>query len=171
MIYFNHLSEEVTGSSLENSSLQKCKMMLHPHSGKDQPLSHWKPLFSGKSVVHQLDLITDLHGTPSADIISGVRNEKARKYLTDMKKKSPVPFTKKFQKADLLALRLLQRMQWGMAQRCDGLRSKGTEETVDRQVKCENWIRGEDDNQSEQSKSSWWLNRLITGQTKKMSTD
>ncbi|KAM3202404.1 hypothetical protein P3L10_030028 [Capsicum annuum] len=62
-------------------------------------------------------------------------------------------------------------MQWGTAQRCDGLRSKGTEETIDRQVKCENWIRGDDDNQSEQSKSSWWLNRLITGQTKKMSTD
>ncbi|PHU12120.1 hypothetical protein BC332_19050 [Capsicum chinense] len=28
----------------------------------------------------------------------------------------------------------------------------------DRQVKCEKWIRGDDDNQSEQSKSSWWLN-------------
>lgn len=32
-----------------------------------------KPLFPGKSVVHQLDLITDLLGTPSVDIISGVR--------------------------------------------------------------------------------------------------
>ncbi|KAF3656471.1 putative beta-1,3-galactosyltransferase 17 [Capsicum annuum] len=42
---------------------------------------------------------------------------------------------------------------------------------VDRQVKCENWIRDDDDNQSEQSKSSWWLNRLITGRTKKMSID
>ncbi|KAM3395947.1 mitogen-activated protein kinase 19 [Capsicum galapagoense] len=69
-----------------------------------------KPLFPGKSVVHQLDLITDLLGTPPADIISGVRNEKARKYLTDMKKKSPVPFTEKFPKADPLALRLLQRL-------------------------------------------------------------
>ncbi|CAN4104298.1 unnamed protein product [Withania somnifera] len=69
-----------------------------------------KPLFPGKSVVHQLDLMTDLLGTPSADIISGVRNEKARKYLTDMRKKSPVPFTEKFPKADPLALRLLQRL-------------------------------------------------------------
>ncbi|CAN4103003.1 unnamed protein product [Withania somnifera] len=69
-----------------------------------------KPLFPGKSVVHQLDLITDLLGTPSADIISGVRNEKARKYLTDMRKKSPVSFTEKFPKADPLALRLLQRL-------------------------------------------------------------
>lgn len=31
-----------------------------------------KPLFPGKSVVHQLDLITDLLGTPSTDTISGV---------------------------------------------------------------------------------------------------
>lgn len=31
-----------------------------------------KPLFPGKSVVHQLDLITDLLGTPSIDTISGV---------------------------------------------------------------------------------------------------
>lgn len=69
-----------------------------------------KPLFPGKSVVHQLDLITDLLGTPSSDVIAGVRNEKARKYLTDMRKKNPVPFCQKFPNADPLALRLLQRM-------------------------------------------------------------
>ncbi|KAL2943387.1 Mitogen-activated protein kinase 19 [Bienertia sinuspersici] len=69
-----------------------------------------KPLFPGKSVVHQLDLITDLLGTPSHDVISGVRNDKARKYLTDMRKKQPVPFSQKFPNADPLALRLLQRL-------------------------------------------------------------
>ncbi|KAD6454116.1 hypothetical protein E3N88_08822 [Mikania micrantha] len=69
-----------------------------------------KPLFPGKSVVHQLDLITDLLGTPSADTISGVRNDKARKYLMDMRKKQPVPFSQKFTNVDPLALRLLQRM-------------------------------------------------------------
>lgn len=31
-----------------------------------------RPLFPGKSVVHQLDLITDILGTPSMDTISGV---------------------------------------------------------------------------------------------------
>lgn len=31
-----------------------------------------KPLFPGKNVVHQLDLITDLLGTPSIDTISKV---------------------------------------------------------------------------------------------------
>ncbi|KAJ9153431.1 hypothetical protein P3X46_026872 [Hevea brasiliensis] len=69
-----------------------------------------KPLFPGKSVVHQLDLITDLLGTPSPETISGVRNEKARKYLTEMRKKQPVPFTLKFPNADPLALKLLQRL-------------------------------------------------------------
>ncbi|XP_037492173.1 mitogen-activated protein kinase 18 isoform X1 [Jatropha curcas] len=69
-----------------------------------------KPLFPGKSVVHQLDLITDLLGTPSPETISGVRNDKARKYLTEMRRKQPVSFMQKFPNADPLALRLLQRL-------------------------------------------------------------
>ncbi|KAF3442314.1 hypothetical protein FNV43_RR16230 [Rhamnella rubrinervis] len=69
-----------------------------------------KPLFPGKSVVHQLDLITDLLGTPSPETVSGVRNEKARRYLTEMRKKPVVQFTQKFSNADPLALRLLQRL-------------------------------------------------------------
>ncbi|GMN48074.1 hypothetical protein TIFTF001_017245 [Ficus carica] len=36
-------------------------------------------------------------------------------------------------------------------------------------VKCEKWIRG-DDNHSEESKALWWLNRLI-GRTKKVTID
>ncbi|XP_047950587.1 mitogen-activated protein kinase 10-like isoform X2 [Salvia hispanica] len=69
-----------------------------------------KPLFPGKNVVHQLDMITDLLGTPSMDTISHVRNEKARKYLTSMRKKQPIPFAQKFPNADPLALRLLERL-------------------------------------------------------------
>ncbi|KAM7262667.1 hypothetical protein ACFE04_000350 [Oxalis oulophora] len=69
-----------------------------------------KPLFPGKNVVHQLDLITDLLGTPSLDTISRVRNDKARRYLTTMRKKQPVPFAQKFPNADPLALRLLERL-------------------------------------------------------------
>lgn len=112
-----------------------------------------KPLFPGKSVVHQLDLITDLLGTPSPETIAvvwctslisffllcflldcflscyiylfffpiylivcflskqmQVRNEKARKYLTEMRKKPPVPLFQKFPSVDPLALRLLQRL-------------------------------------------------------------
>ena len=36
-------------------------------------------------------------------------------------------------------------------------------------MKCEKWIR-DDDNHSEESKASWWLNRLI-GRTKQVSID
>lgn len=61
------------------------------------------------------------------------------------------------------------RMQWGTALRCEGWKSRADEETVDGQVKCEKWIR-DDDNHSEESKASWWLNRLI-GRTKQVSID
>ncbi|KAG2608417.1 mitogen-activated protein kinase 12-like [Panicum virgatum] len=69
-----------------------------------------RPLFPGKNVVHQLDLITDLLGTPSSETLSRIRNEKARRYLSCMRKKYPVPFTQKFRNADPLALRLLERL-------------------------------------------------------------
>ncbi|ONK81365.1 uncharacterized protein A4U43_C01F28270 [Asparagus officinalis] len=69
-----------------------------------------KPLFPGKNVVHQLDLMTDLLGTPSPDSIARIRNEKARRYLSSMRRKPPVPFTQKFPNADPLALCLLERL-------------------------------------------------------------
>uniref|UniRef100_A0A7C8ZJQ7 mitogen-activated protein kinase n=1 Tax=Opuntia streptacantha TaxID=393608 RepID=A0A7C8ZJQ7_OPUST len=69
-----------------------------------------KPLFPGKNVVHQLDLMTDLLGTPSPEAIARIRNEKARRYLSSMRKKKPIPFSQKFPHADPLALRLLERM-------------------------------------------------------------
>ncbi|CAA2969183.1 hydroxyproline O-galactosyltransferase GALT6-like [Olea europaea var. sylvestris] len=61
------------------------------------------------------------------------------------------------------------RMQWASAQRCEGWRSSVDEETVDGQVKCEKWIR-DDDNHSEESRATWWLKRLI-GRTKKVTVD
>ncbi|KAI3735813.1 hypothetical protein L6452_15330 [Arctium lappa] len=69
-----------------------------------------RPLFPGKNVVHQLDLMTDLLGTPSSDSIARIRNEKARRYLSNMRKKPPVPFSHKFPNVDPLALRLLERL-------------------------------------------------------------
>uniref|UniRef100_A0A0D9WJT8 mitogen-activated protein kinase n=1 Tax=Leersia perrieri TaxID=77586 RepID=A0A0D9WJT8_9ORYZ len=69
-----------------------------------------KPLFPGKNVVHQLDLMTDLLGTPSMDAISRIRNDKARRYLSSMRRKQPVPFSDKFPNVDPLALKLLQRL-------------------------------------------------------------
>uniref|UniRef100_A0ACD5U8R2 Uncharacterized protein n=1 Tax=Avena sativa TaxID=4498 RepID=A0ACD5U8R2_AVESA len=52
------------------------------------------------------------------------------------------------------------RMQWGRSQRCEGYASRPAEETVDAQLKCEKWIR-DDDNKSEESKMKWWAKRLI----------
>ncbi|KAK4414203.1 Mitogen-activated protein kinase [Sesamum alatum] len=69
-----------------------------------------KPLFPGKNVVHQLDLMTDLLGTPPPESIARIRNEKARRYLSSMRKKQPVPFAQKFPNVDPLALRLLERL-------------------------------------------------------------
>ncbi|KAL2465129.1 Mitogen-activated protein kinase 9 [Abeliophyllum distichum] len=69
-----------------------------------------KPLFPGKNVVHQLDLMTDLLGTPAPEAIARIRNEKARRYLSSMRKKQPVPFKQKFLNADPLALSLLERL-------------------------------------------------------------
>ncbi|KAL0429536.1 UNVERIFIED_CONTAM: Mitogen-activated protein kinase [Sesamum radiatum] len=69
-----------------------------------------KPLFPGKNVVHQLDLMTDLLGTPPPESIARIRNEKARRYLSSMRKKPPVPFAQKFPNVDPLALRLLERL-------------------------------------------------------------
>lgn len=69
-----------------------------------------KPLFPGKNVVHQLDLMTDLLGTPAAEAIARVRNEKARRYLSSMRKKKPISLSQKFPNADPLALRLLEKM-------------------------------------------------------------
>ncbi|KAK4394574.1 Hydroxyproline O-galactosyltransferase GALT6 [Sesamum angolense] len=61
------------------------------------------------------------------------------------------------------------RMQWGTSQRCEGWKSRADEETVDDLLKCEKWIR-DDDNGSEESKATWWLKRLI-GRTKKVAID
>ncbi|QCD85431.1 Protein kinase [Vigna unguiculata] len=69
-----------------------------------------KPLFPGKNVVHQLDLMTDLLGTPPPESIARIRNEKAKRYLNSMRKKQPVPLSQKFPNADPLALRLLERL-------------------------------------------------------------
>ncbi|CAM6098049.1 unnamed protein product [Calypogeia fissa] len=69
-----------------------------------------RPLFPGKNVVHQLDLMTDMLGSPSAEAVARVRNEKARRYLSSMRKKAPMPFSQKFPNADPLAIRLLERM-------------------------------------------------------------
>jgi len=69
-----------------------------------------KPLFPGRNVVHQLELITDLLGTPSPEVIAKVRNEKARRFLAAMRRKPGIPFEHHFPRADPGALALLRRL-------------------------------------------------------------
>uniref|UniRef100_A0A0D9VBY3 Mitogen-activated protein kinase n=1 Tax=Leersia perrieri TaxID=77586 RepID=A0A0D9VBY3_9ORYZ len=69
-----------------------------------------RPLFPGRNVVHQLDLMTDLLGTPSSETLSRIRNENARRYLIGMQRKHPISFSHKFHNVDPLALRLLERL-------------------------------------------------------------
>ncbi|XP_074558005.1 hydroxyproline O-galactosyltransferase GALT6-like [Curcuma longa] len=60
----------------------------------------------------------------------------------------------------VIELNSCYRMQWGSAQRCEGWKSKTSEETVDGLVKCEGWTRDED-SRVEEPKKSWWFKRLI----------
>ena len=47
-----------------------------------------KPLFPGKNVVHQLDLMTDLLGTPPAESISRVSLSKSSLKFLNIKRES-----------------------------------------------------------------------------------
>ncbi|OIW00113.1 hypothetical protein TanjilG_29103 [Lupinus angustifolius] len=69
----------------------------------------------------------------------------------------------------VIELNTCYRMQWGSALRCDGWKSRADADTVDGLAKCEKWIGG-DDRHAEESKSAWWLNRLI-GKTKTVTVD
>ncbi|KAL6636734.1 hypothetical protein ACP70R_024306 [Stipagrostis hirtigluma subsp. patula] len=70
----------------------------------------------------------------------------------------------------VIELNTCYRMQWAQPQRCDGRASRPDEETVDGKLKCEKWIRDDDDSKSEDSKMKLWLNRLI-GRLNNVSTD
>ncbi|GJX50900.1 hypothetical protein Tco_0277745 [Tanacetum coccineum] len=60
---------------------------------------------------HWLHFFTELPtGKPLVPGRSVIRNEKARYYLTNMRRKRPIPFSDKSQNVDTLALRLLERM-------------------------------------------------------------
>jgi len=68
------------------------------------------PLFPGKNVVNQLEMITDTLGTPTPLQIAKVRNEKARKFLQNMRIKPAVPLSEKFPKVAPKALNLLSKL-------------------------------------------------------------
>ena len=69
-----------------------------------------RALFPGRNVVHQLELITDLLGTPPPEEVAKVRNEKARRFLQQMPAKSAQPLASRFPRAAPAAIRLLERL-------------------------------------------------------------
>ena len=52
----------------------------------------------GDDYIHQLNLIFQLLGTPAADDLDWVSNEKALQYVQSLPKQAPVPFDKLFAK-------------------------------------------------------------------------
>lgn len=69
-----------------------------------------KPLFPGKDVVSQLQLITDLLGKPSFEVIEKITNPKARAFLHAMPPKQAKPFEQKFPNVNPAALALLKKL-------------------------------------------------------------
>ncbi|CAL4919604.1 unnamed protein product [Urochloa decumbens] len=60
----------------------------------------------------------------------------------------------------VIELNTCYRMQWAQPQRCEGFASRPDEDTVDGELKCENWIR-DDYRKSEESRMKRLLNGLI----------
>ena len=59
-----------------------------------------KPLFPGKHYLDQLNHILNVIGSPSDDDLKCIHNERARGYLTNLPRKSKVPFDKLYPNAD-----------------------------------------------------------------------
>jgi mitogen-activated protein kinase 1/3 len=69
-----------------------------------------KPMFPGNDYIHQLKLITGFIGTPSAEDIWFVANEKARKFMLGLPSSPPVDLATHFPGADAGACDLLRQM-------------------------------------------------------------
>eukprot|EP00798_Chlamydomonas_sp_ICE-L_P015023 gene15023-21094_t len=69
-----------------------------------------RPLFPGRDTRSQFELITNLLGKPSTEILSRISNFKARAFLQQMPPKAAMPFEAKFPGVDPAALDLLQSM-------------------------------------------------------------
>eukprot|EP00731_Ephydatia_muelleri_P018564 Em0011g604a len=69
-----------------------------------------KPIFPGKHYLDQLNHILNIVGSPSAEDLSCIMNDKARCYLQALPFKPAVPWSRLFPKADPKARDLLDRM-------------------------------------------------------------
>lgn len=69
-----------------------------------------RPLFPGKNIAHQMELITDITGTPPPQTLAKIRNDRTRRYLASMGFKPKANLRRLFPRADRDALVLLEQM-------------------------------------------------------------
>lgn len=69
-----------------------------------------RPIFPGKHYLDQLNHILNVVGTPSAEDLQCIMNEKAKCYLQALPYKPSIPWTQLYPKADAKALDLLGKM-------------------------------------------------------------
>eukprot|EP01135_Chromosphaera_perkinsii_P001291 Nk52_evm18s164 gene=Nk52_evmTU18s164 len=69
-----------------------------------------KALFPGRDYIHQLNLITDLLGTPDPSTLDGIGSDQARRYVEGMPRKPKVPLASIFPEANPVAIDLLEKM-------------------------------------------------------------
>jgi serine/threonine protein kinase len=69
-----------------------------------------KYVFAGTNYVNQLNLILNLLGTPSDDMIDQIGSVKAQQYLRSLKKKAAIPLSRLYPHATPAAIDFLERM-------------------------------------------------------------
>jgi len=69
-----------------------------------------QPLFPGDDYIHQLQLINQKLGTPSAEDMVFISSEKARRFMASLPRSEKVNWKKEFPKASDKALDLLSKM-------------------------------------------------------------
>jgi len=69
-----------------------------------------RPLFQGKDKLNQIQLIIDIHGTPTEEEIEAIQSDEIRDYVKKLPSKQKVPFVELFPATNPLALDLLDKM-------------------------------------------------------------
>ncbi|GMF21088.1 unnamed protein product [Phytophthora lilii] len=98
------------------------ELMLQPDGLYDQSVDMWsvgcifaeilgrKALFPGKNFLHQLSLIFNVIGAPSAEAATRIQSSQAQRFLRSLGKKPKVPFRTLFPNASDAAVDLLDRL-------------------------------------------------------------